>query len=104
MQLKTYNEMDYKEFERLVWEHVPHPPYITEFNFTVSYESSNDVSHVFAGIKGADYLGHGAKEITEFAASELPEEYGWPSAYDLLEYLAHHGHIPDGDYLITVSW
>lgn len=96
MQTKTYNQMEYGEFENLVNSVLPPSPKFGRYEFPPMEECGNDTSHIYTNVKATDIS---AEDEAELRAGEW--EY---AAYDLLALLVKEGKIPEGSYLINVSW
>lgn len=92
-ELVGYYKTDYKEFETLVKE-----VYNVDFEFTVDHEANNDTEHEF-NIDG--YVDNYEKEQIQ---SFINGERVYCISRTLLNDLCAKDYIPDGRYLITVSW
>ncbi len=98
---KEFLTLRYKQLETLAKEH-----YDINYCFVSDNEAVNDKHYIYYGITGfddyqeydfnmIDFINH----ADDFACGK--ETY---SAHRLLDMLCMDGHIPAGDYLITVSW
>lgn len=96
LQIKSYIQMDYGEFENLVNATLQPSPKFGQYEFPSMEESGNDVAFTYMRIKGTDIS---KKDIEELEAGEWKYR-----AYDLLAYLVMKGKLEEGDYLINVSW
>jgi len=87
---KTVHSMSDGEFEGYVNEH-----YGPGFNFVAVVECSNDTQHVFNPESDVD-----AESVLDM------HEGNWYSVRvdEILGDMVNNGHLPDGEYLINVSW
>jgi len=97
MQTVTYIEMDDSEFNDLVEKH-----YGVEFEIVAAEEWSNDESHTFNVKKGED------SNFTEYDKHSwdnflIGKEYMY-MGYTIFQHLVNDGHLPEGSYLIKLSW
>lgn len=96
LQLKTYMQMSYGEFENLVNANLQPSPKFGKYEFPPMEECGNDTSHIYMNIQ--------AKDISTEDEAELEAGEWEYRAYDLLAYLVKKEVLEPGDYLINVSW
>lgn len=91
----TVQYMTYTAFEDLLAEKYP---YLNDYEFVPSQESSNDVTHMFYIKNEWD-----AWDQEEWDELQTDHNYNYQAGL-LLQKLCVDGHIPAGTYLIDVSW
>lgn len=99
IQQKTILNVDSYDFETFVHEIYPN----CQYEFQADMECGNDTQHSFDGIDGTNgVLGWKWDEpkIEQFKRGE------WIGYFTrvILEDLCRNGHIPAGDYLISISY
>lgn len=88
---KTYYVLDYRRFDDLVKKHFQKP----NFDSVLTYEWNDGCDYTFSvRIKDVD-----EQDIKDF--EEKDEYVHWS---DLIGELAKRKVLPEGDYLIEVSW
>jgi hypothetical protein len=97
---ETYYILSYEELDDLINQHFGKE----EFSSVAAYEWSNDACH-------ANEVSIQELEESKFAQSELKEFMQHPNIPQypvhwsyLLADLAKRGEVPEGNYLIEVSW
>lgn len=94
---ESYYYVDYDEFDKFVKEIYG----VQQFEVAADLESGNDTSHTFNGIKKKPLSQWDAKKIEDFKTKDGAVSY---TTRTLLEDLCNNGHIPEGNYIIRVSW
>lgn len=91
---KQIHTVDSYDLDAFISEH-----YEREFEFVADQESGNDQGHAF-NVKKDDLESWHTKDLATF------REGGHPTfvAGTLLQDLCNRGFIPEGDYLVKVSW
>lgn len=89
---KTFNVLDYNYLEELIKEHIN-----PEFNSIIAeFEWNNGSCYKATGIK----IDHTSRDYNSMKATTAT----YLNLYSALSYLANIKVIPEGDYLIEVSW
>ena len=91
----TVIEIDYKELERLVHEHLGW----NNFSFVAEQECGNDSNHLFRNIQG-----HPDTDWEETLANQRAGKYPRLGVYGILEVLVSKGLILPGNILVDVMW
>ncbi len=94
MEKKTYLEMDYPEFDALVEKH-----YGVEFEVVASEEWGNDQAHVYT-IKKEEFDQWDTLRWENFLSGK---EYMY-MAWLVFQKLVNDSILPEGTYLLRVSW
>lgn len=93
MKSAMYHVLDYSEFEGLVQEHLK----VEDYSFLAGEESGNDTCHKFEGITG--------KPLDDYYIKRIYTDNNWMwCAIDLLQMLIYIAELPEGNYLIDVSY
>ena len=94
---KVTNHLDYNDFERIVQE-----VYGQRYEFVADEEASNYMSKSYNGILkgGENYRLDWQKDIEKFKNTGHYSYLAQTLLYDLVQ----NDYIPEGDYVIEVSW
>lgn len=105
-QVKTIMYVEYSEIDELINHYFRNEKHAAkdkqysrcEYSLTAMEERGNDEDWNFT-ITGRE---------TDFRKNKIQEVFdgNWPNfcTTDLLEYLAYHGKIPCGEYVVSISW
>lgn len=96
MKIKTITEITYDELEKLVKEKLGYKDY----NFGAVQECGNDSSHQFTVEKEFEDEEYDQETIEQWEKGEFVNY----SNGIILNKLCKEGHIPEGNYLVTVCW
>ena len=115
METSTVNKLSYHELDALVNEHFPK----SNYQFIANEEANNDNVYEFSNIRKDDLLDeiipptrekytefygvyeYHLQEFMEFISGKKYQAY---MTQRLLEYFVYLGILPEGNYLIDVSW
>jgi len=100
METKTYHTMDYNEFDELVNKHFP----LSKFNFVADEELHNDVSRDMGEITKQDILKWTDNDREEYHKMINGNKHPMFSSYLFLQFFVGTEILPEGHYLINVSW
>ncbi len=92
---KTIHEMDYSDFDRLVTEVYGH-----EFEITAAQELGNDSAWTGEGRKGYNEKYNLTHYVEKFKKTG---DYGYITS-SILNDLVDQGYLPEGEYVIEISW
>lgn len=95
MKQATYNEVNYEDLERLVHEVYDQPGY----SLVADIESGNDFSYTFSVCK-EEIDNYDLEKLQLFRDTGLHHSLIWT----LLADLCNQEIIPEGNYLISISW
>ena len=97
METRTFNVMDYNEFDKLVNKNLPQAK--RKYEFITEHEANNDSCYIFSANKEEC-------EKDFFKKYDLPEilKGQLNNTHALFNYLCSLGILEPGDYLIEVSW
>lgn len=101
MKERMYFEYNYSEMERLIM-HTLRPGDAQEFSIVAMEESSNDMCKAYHIHKGAQN-DHNRNQVEEFIRTGKWSTWN-PGMYAILEYMVDHDMLPEGNYLIEISW
>lgn len=96
IETKTTYHVDWSELNRFVCEVYG----VTGYNFAASEESGNDTSHEFTAEK-RDWNEWDEADLVSFKSSNGTDSFVTGT---LLDDLARRDLIPEGDYVVRVSW
>lgn len=92
----TYYTLDYNEFEKIIQSVYG----ISEFSIVADMELMNDISVTYV-VKKEPHDGYDTKKLEKFIATNGNVMY---MTRTLLTDLCNKDVIPEGDYLIKISW
>ena len=97
MKQKTVYEMDHAELDDLVRQHLGKK----NWDSVVAFEWHNDSAYTAT----AEKSGYDKEDMERFTSSPrtYPEQC-YIGPYQLLSYFADRGLLPEGEYVIKVSW
>lgn len=97
---RTYYELEYHEVDTLIQREFNRPDY----EIVAEEEWRNDTTHT-ATVK-LEWFNKYDRQDVEYFISGKPRPYkGWHCHWSkLFCWLAEQGKVPEGDYLIRVSW
>ena len=93
---KTIHSVDYIDFEQAVKDYYK----VDDYNFPADAETGNDTSVATVCYKKSPLESYEQEELNEFKATG---EYNMIYS-TLLQDMVNNGIIPEGEYLIEVSW
>lgn len=88
--------LDYSTFDKLVAEHLDWPDY----NFVAQQETNNDTSHLYTDITKNPKYEWDVRDRDELLVGD--RKYKGP--HDILLALVYKDILPEGNYIINVSW
>lgn len=95
MKIKTYTQMDYDELDKMVQEHIG-----VKYESVAENEWNNDSSYTFS-VKREPLDKWDKKTLEVFRAGNR-EGNLW--AHIVLQELVNLNILPEGDFLVEVSW
>ena len=95
--LESVITVDYIDLDEFLTKRFDLPE---DYEFVAMEESGNDVSHTI-DVSKEKLNEYDQKDIDEFLITKKPPLY---RTGDILRYLCNIGEIPEGKYLIEVSW
>jgi hypothetical protein len=99
MKTVTYHEMDYYELDDLVKKYFPQ----ANFEFIADEEMNNDSEKAMGEIKRSDFNGWNKYNKEKFNDIILGKPKQFCSRL-FLQFFVNNGVLPEGNYLIRVSW
>lgn len=93
--LQTYRELGYSEFDQLIHEQFEKPDY----EVVAEEEWNNDSDHAVS-VQLDSYTDYDKRDVQKW----LEGDDRAPSWGTLLCELARRGVVPEGNYLLTVTW
>lgn len=98
MKSKTFHTVSYSDLEDFIQEHFNHPDY----SFPADQECSNDSSHTFYVGSGEiwEFDEYDQKDVREFMNGRNPSFI----TGRLMQHMFEQRLIPEGEYLVEVSW
>ena len=97
MKIRTLIDMDHRELDSLVTEHMSPGGVWSKFESVAYFEWGNDEVHPASGINGT----LSKSDMTD-AQALIDNGDAWPTLETILNWLCKEGHIPAGDYFVSV--
>jgi hypothetical protein len=95
----SYHKIEYGDFESIV-----QAVYDQEYEFVADVECGNDSEHSFTDVTKGSLDKYGPYDRQTLEEFKSIGKYGYGTARILLNDLVDQELIPEGNYLITVSW
>lgn len=97
MKTETFHTMEYHEFDKLVNDLFPK----TDFNVVADEELTNDTTKNYGNITKDDFF---QNDLEDFYKMILGKKTTLYRTRVFLEFLVAFDMLPEGNYLIDISW